>query len=241
MSITILQQNISQYNNRVRELINVLLNISKKPQILLFSEFCYSKHENEIIKRLEEEKYTIVMPLEYNVYRDKDNPCSCMMALKDGISFKSRKRNGISLSGRYIEGELEFENKISMEILFMYAPQTYICDKKLLRKDIIYFQDRVEQKAEMLFATYCFWNEYKDKNAFIGGDFNTEINGTTRCENIFKATYNDANDTDIHEPTWKDKCIDYALVSDSLNNYGCKTTRLKLTSDHIALLTEINI
>lgn len=234
----ILQQNISQYNNRVKELMNVL--VSQKPQILLFSEFCYSKHENEIINRLEGEKYSIVMPLEYNINRDKDNPCSCMMALKDGITFKSRKRNAITLSGRYIEGELEFENKISMEILFIYAPQTYICEKeKFLRKDIIYYQDRVEQKAEMLFATYCFWNEYKHKNVFIGGDFNTETNGTTRGENIFKATYNNMNDTDTHEPTWKDKCLDYALVSDSLLRNGCKTTRLKTSSDHIALLTEI--
>ncbi len=36
-----------------------------------------------------------------------------------------------------------------MEILFIYAPQTYICEKKqFVRKDIIYYQDRVEQKAK---------------------------------------------------------------------------------------------
>lgn len=186
MNIKILQQNISQYNNQVRELMDILL--CEMPQILLFSEFCYSKHENEILKRLEGENYSTVMPVEYSKYRDKDKPCICMMAVKDDIIFRPRKRNCITLSGRYIEGELEFGNKVLMEILFIHAPQTYVCKKEQFsRKDVIYYQDRVEQKAEMLFATFRFWNEYKNNNVFIGGDFNTEINGSTRCENIFKA------------------------------------------------------
>lgn len=237
MNIKILQQNIDRNNNRVKELMDVLLN--EKPQILFFSELHYSKHENEIIKRLEREKYSLVMPFEYSINCDKDSPCSCMMAMEEGINFKQRKRDGIVLSGRYIEGQFDFPNELLMETLFIHAPQTYVCKKEQFsRKDVIYYQDRVEQKAEMLFAIYHFWNEYKNNNVFIAGDFNTEINGSTRCENIFKAIYDDANDTEEHKLSWGNKCLDYALVSDSLIACECKTTRLKTTSDHDALLTE---
>ncbi len=96
MSIKILQQNISKFNNRVKELMDILL--GEKPQILFLSEFHYLKHDNEIIKRLKGEDYSIVMPMEYNINHDNDNSCSCMMALKDGITFKSRRRNNIILS-----------------------------------------------------------------------------------------------------------------------------------------------
>lgn len=228
MNIKILQQNICKDNKQVKELMDVL--IIEEPQVFLFSEFGYSKHKKNIVERLENKKYEVIMPYEYKMNRDKNKPCACMMAVKEGIKFIPRNREYITLNLRYIEGELDFGNGIVIDILFIYAPQTFLG-----------FKERVEQKAEMLFATYCFWNEYKDKNAFIGGDFNTEINGTTRCENIFKATYSNANDTDTHEPTWKDKCLDYALVSNSLVGYGCKTTRLKTTSDHIALLTEVEM
>lgn len=226
MIIKIVQQNICKENQRVDGLMDVLL--AKEPQILLFSEFCYSKHEENMVKRLKNNNYQIIMPYAYKENRDRNKYCTCMMAVKEGIEFSPRIRKCITLNLRYIEGNLDLGDGVILEILYVYAPQTY-CNSK----------DRVEQKAEMLFGTYCFWNEYKDENVFIGGDFNTEINGTTRCENIFRATYDETNDTDTHEPTWRDKCLDYALVSDSL--VGCKTTRLETTSDHIALLTEIII
>lgn len=226
MIIKIVQQNIWKENQKVGKLMDVLL--AKEPQILLFSEFCYSKHKENLVNQLEIENYQIIMPYAYKEDRDRNKYCTCMMAVKEGIKFFPRTRKYITLDLRYIEGKLDLGDGEILEILYVYVPQTYRNSK-----------DRVEKKAEMLFATYCFWNEYKDKNVFIGGDFNTEINGTTSCENIFRATYDEANDTDTHEPTWGDKCLDYALVSNSL--VGCKTTRLKTTSDHIALITELAI
>lgn len=241
MNIKILQQNICKNNKQVDEMMDALL--EKEPQILLFSEFCYSKHEKNIVNRLKENNYQIIMPIKYCASCDKDKLCVCMMAIKNGITFVPNNRKEISLNLRYIEGKINFGNNKSVEILYVHAPQTWIGSKSpFSKKEVEYYQDRVEEKAEILFASYCFWNEKKDRNVFIGGDFNTEIDGgNTRGENIFKSLYYDTYDTDIHKPTWKGKCYDYALVSESIKICGCKTSRLKTTSDHIALLTEIEI
>ncbi len=82
MNIKILQQNICKNNKKVKELMDSLL--VNEPQVIFFSEFGYSKHKNEIIKRLEErEKYHIEMPLAFVEKRDKNKPCSCMMAVNE--------------------------------------------------------------------------------------------------------------------------------------------------------------
>lgn len=48
----------------------------------------------------------------------------------------------------------------------------------------------------MLEAVHHFWQENKDKHSLIGGDFNTEINGSTKMESLFKIIYKYAVDTD---------------------------------------------
>lgn len=60
-------------------------------------------------------------------------------------------------------------------------------------------------------------------------------------ETIFRIIYNEMCDTDTHEPTWQNKCLDYALVSRSLLSCNCKTERIETSSDHIALLTKFEI
>lgn len=243
--LRICQQNLSWRNEKIEELVDTLLH--KEPQVLLFSEFCYSTytpkeeqkayevhHKDKIVKRLRDEGYDFYWPY---ACKDSERPeylknCQkgliCAMAVKKEIRFHQRERKDITVNARYIEGELILENKGSIEILFVYVPQAYN-------------NNREKEKKNMLEQARCFWNDNKDKKAFIGGDFNTEINGKTSCEDTFKSLYRDAKDTANHEPTWKDRCLDYALVSKSLYDCGCKTELLETTSDHKALLTEITM
>ncbi|MCM1058057.1 MAG: endonuclease/exonuclease/phosphatase family protein [Firmicutes bacterium] len=254
-TLRILQQNLDSENENIEELMDTLLD--KNPQVLLFSEFCYkykrkdkiSKlHKHEIIDRLRELGYDFYLPCECGDLEDPENKYwggeICIMAVKKGIEFQQRERKNIDLSGRYIEGKLTFEKKISIEILFVHVPQTFPDPEKSNE----YNRSREKKKENMLDEICHFWNEYKNKEVFIAGDFNTEINGSTSCEDIFKPLYDAANDTTRHEKTWRPKpdldyikCLDYALVSKPLYRCGCKTTLLETTSDHKALLTEIKI
>ena len=249
-ALRILQQNINWWNENVEELVDTLL--GKKPHVMLFSEFCYStyytpndgrnvcevNHKDKIVKRLREEGYDFYWP---DSCKDPERPeylkkCRhgliCTMAIKKGINFQQIAREDIDLNARYIAGKLTLKGCEPIELLFLHAPQT--CNN-----------NREKEKENMLEQAICFWNENKDKKTFIGGDFNTDINGNTSCVDIFERLYNAAEDTIKdsfkHEPTWGDKRLDYALVSESLYKCGCETILIETTSDHKALLTEIKI
>lgn len=148
-----------------------------------------------------------------------------------GLKFISQSRNGITTSLRYIEGIMKLPNSKSINLFLTHIPQTYVPEKEEFRyRDVLYYQERVEYKAELLFAEYCFLNEHFNEDLFIGGDMNTEINGNTRLETVFNKIYNKLIDTDIEKnnPTWKDKRLDYALFSSSVKNARHIELKLKV-------------
>lgn len=234
----IVQQNVEGNSKKtkedIKEIIDKLLDKNNPPDVILFSEFCYYKHEEAIIKRLEDLGYKIILPVAFqDRYKSNPNICAaCMMAVKNEIVFEQRERKVISLDLRYIEGTLKYQGE-ELEIFFVYAPQT-------LSKA----NDRIECKAEMVFGAYQFLIKNKDRDALICGDFNIDLNNDnngTSMKNIFKEFYSEAVDTDINKdkPTWGYKRLDYALASEKLRGI-CKTTHLETESDHCALVTIFN-
>lgn len=240
MQMIIAQQNL---NNKFKEneeyaerIIDELLYMddlsSEKPHILLLSEFCYACQQETIIKRLENEGYRIFLPFvpsKYEYYKKYDGfDCVCMMAVKKGFHFEQNNRKELDEADlRYIEGTLFAGKGKSISMFFVHIPQATAGGRRL------------EYKKQMLEAVHHFWQENKDKHTFIGGDFNTEINGSTRMEGLFKTLYKDVIDTDQdkEKPTWGNKRFDYALVSDALASCNCVTKHLPTISDHTALIT----
>ena len=229
----ILQQNICRNNDNEVDMINVLL--KEEPDILLFSEFDPQKHKKSITEHLNKADYKIVMPEAWNtckLFSQRQYTCVCMMAVKNqcgcDIQFEPIKIEEIALNLRYIAGILKFGDMQPLNIFFIHAPQTSGVNMA-----------RIENKAEMIFSAYCFLKEHANTNIFIGGDFNIAMDGTTTMENLFKVLYREMIDTDTKKaPTWKNKRMDYALVSSNLKS-TVKTTTIKTSSDHKALLTEI--
>lgn len=224
MVVKILQQNICYKNPDIEELMTALL--KQNPDVMLLSEFSPFKHRKSITERLKKFDYEIVMPKEYDSHKDNGrNKCVCMMAIKStrNIQFELVERKEITLTLRYISGVLKFDDGSLLNIFFTHAP----------------LGNRVEYKAEIIFSAYRFLQEYKDKNAFIAGDFNIALDGSTTMEKPFKVLYNETIDThEGKEPTWEKKRLDYALASPVR---GCTfvTVPLETNSDHKALLTEI--
>lgn len=242
MTIKILQQNTDYRNNNddISGFIDILL--EKNPHILLLSEIGSKPRRDIILNHLKDAGYSIIMPKEYNESTDGKSYCICMLAIRQN-EFKFEEREWERgrhepipgkeiLTLRYIAGTLiHSESGKEIKIYFTHIPSKPL-----------------EYKAHMLFNAYCFWNKNKNKYAFIGGDFNTETEtGRTTMEGIFRPLYKESRDTTNHEPTWRnkegkwDKCLDYALVSESLWACGCSTTIIETSSDHKALLTEINL
>lgn len=248
MDLRIAQQNICSKNDEIVELIDALLYENKKeecnePHILYFSEFCYNKHSQNIVKRLEENDYQIFYPLAFDIKRHLNFSGICILAVKkDGYidSFKQRERKDIALNLRYIEGRLELSNGECIEMFFTYVPQTYVPEKSFSKSEVNYYQDRVDKKANMLFNAYSFWQEYKNSQAFLGGDINIDIDNFAyyRLGWLFKKIYDETFDSEPkHQPTWGTRRLDYALVTKSLDD--SKTLIINTTSDHKALMTSI--
>lgn len=238
--LSIMQQNINRNNTDITQMMDMIM--SYQPHLIFFSEFCEKTHRKTIIEHINSE-YSIVYPKSYN--EKKDNAAQiCILAIKKdiGLKFISRPRNGITTSLRYVEGILKLSDSKSINLFLTHIPQTYVPKEERFRyEDVLYYQERVEYKAELLFAEYCFLNEHFNENLFIGGDMNTEINGNTRLETVFSEVYNNLIDTDMEKekPTWKGKRLDYALVSNSVKK--CTTCRINTTSDHVGLLSEIEL
>lgn len=238
--LRIIQQNIDRSNTNINKMISTIL--SYQPHLIFFSEFNEKIHRKTIVERINSE-YIIIYPKSYNEKMDKSSQI-CILAIKKnvGLKFIPQSRNGITTRLRYIEGILKLSDSKSINLFLTHIPQTYVPKKeKFSYSDVCYYQERVEYKAELLFAEYCFLNEHFNENLFIGGDMNTEINGNTRLETIFNEVYTKLIDSDIekNKPTWKDKRLDYALVSNSVKK--CTTARINTTSDHICLLSEIEL
>lgn len=245
MTVKIIQQNLDRQHkkdeNYAKELIDKLL--GKSPDVLLFSEFCYAYQKKTVVQRLETEGYKCFYPIsENNKYKDQGNyDCVCMMALKENFSFEQTERKELDKNDlRYIEGTLRHKDKeFEINLFFVHVP----CVPN--KVNITYCLDRIEYKAKMLFGAFCFWMDNRDSYTFIGGDFNSEINDSTRMSFIFKRLYKETQDTvqdkDKEKPTWKDKRLDYALVSQKLFDCKCLTELLDTTSDHTALMTTFEI
>jgi len=265
MVLKIYQQNMCGYsisgnktsgelNERECNALNGLMKIVKEetPNVIFLSEVSHNLYK----KIISEEVFTGYEIKQPSGGIDEDDTTACLVILKKEHQYECKERNSIFLNKRYIEGTLKINYSFELECFFAYVPQCDICVKEdillkpQVRKKVIYYQDRVEQKAEMLFGAYLFWLENKDKNVFIGGDLNTDLGDEeARCKSIFEQLYNEMEDTlsDKVEniKTWKkemfdkEKCLDYALVSKSVN---CTTMYIKREvtgSDHKGLLSTI--
>lgn len=237
----IIQQNINKNNNCIKELMDTLL--TKDPDIIFFIEFCYANHEKEILKRLEN-GYQIFLPWGFED-KDKKNSninAACMLAVKKEYTFEQKQRASVCQKYRYIEGSIiKRDSKERIECFFAYVQQLFIERKyNYSNNDIDRYLRLAEKKANMLFEIYRFSEENKEKEFFIGGDLNTDIEeNNSQMISIFKTLYDNIVDTYKYE-TWSNKHLDYALISKVLNKeYTCRTTPIKTNSDHLALCTEI--
>lgn len=213
----ILQQNINQYNPNVPGLTRTLL--AQEADVIFLSEYMDCLH-HELWTSLEENGYTIhrPRPQERSNWR---NWLICIAAVKGGCTFTPRERSGPLLAYRYLEGSFTNGDR-QMELFFLHAP----------------LGNRPDYKRGMLSAAGSFLHENREKQAWAGGDFNTELRGgSTLLEPLMRQVYHSGVDTTSHQPTWRDKCLDYALVSSPL--VGSRTSLISTSSDHAALVTEI--
>lgn len=213
----ILQQNIDQYNPDVAGLSQTLL--TQGADVIFLSEYMDCRHHG-LWAALEENGYAIhrPKPQERSSWR---NWLICIAAVKAGCTFTPRERSGLLLTYRYLEGSLTKAGQ-QVELFFLHAP----------------LGNRPDYKRGMLTAAGSFLHENREKQAWAGGDFNTELRGnSTLFEPLMRQVYRSGVDTTCHQPTWRDKCLDYALVSSPLT--GSRTSLISTSSDHAALVTEI--
>lgn len=214
--------NIQDYEELIKELKG------KSPDIIFLTEFYYQ--QMYIVTQKILEGYEFIKPIGLSEADEKKEGlyASCILAIKQT---KVTKDNQFKLENmlpfRYICVDLKIENKKVMKTLLMYVPQTYNAS-----------ENRIEQKRKML----CSASNYVANNCnnllFVGGDMNSDIDGkTTTCINAFEQIYEKMIDTDCKkEATWKDKRLDYALVSRVMQN-SVKTIPIKTKSDHRGLMT----
>lgn len=232
-SIKILQQNLNFNNRNISSIIEEIKN--KNPEIIFFQEYNKSYHSE--VDTLQ--NYSFYYPIDYKA-DDDDESMLCLLAIKKGHHFEQRKRDGITVYLRYIEGKVAIDD-FELDLFFIHVPQTF----PKATKGIEYNQDRVEYKGECLFAAYQFTEEYKKGTAFVGGDFNVDIRKnendykyTNRFQGIFAEIYRNLHDTANYESTWNQRKYDYALVSDLLKD--SQSHVMETSSDHHMIITEIN-
>lgn len=232
MEFKILQQNLNQSGSS--ELAQFLLEKAAQADLVFLSEYSSPVHEAAIGDALEKMGFQLHNPLEDDA--SERNKFICVLAAKKGLRVSSFEQNKALLKYRYFSGSIEV-NGAPLNLFLHHAPQTYIPSKP--NKPARYYQERMEFKAQHLFAAFCFALDHPTRT-LIGGDFNTETNGsTTTLEPLMKRLYRQMCDTTSHEPTWNGKCLDYAFVSPDLKEAGAKTETLGSPSDHKALLTTL--
>ena len=249
------------YEGLMRQLLDEKHEKPEKPDIMLFTEFGYALQKNTIISMLEKDGFEVILPKEYDRTNTKTY-AACMMAIKaDQFSFEYNPNHRIhipeSKRDRYIEGTLTLrESQKTMEIFLIYVQQAYVKSsvnkpkesysyeelQRIIEEKLNKHSELLEEKAKMLIAARDFCKENSQKAAFLGGDLNTALNGTTSMEPLLELLYEDFVDSDLDrdKPTWKNKRLDYALVSKALKDL-CRTTHLPTISDHCALVTILDL
>ena len=248
VELKIYQQNMCGYsengnkkngelNEREGRSLDGLLEILKtNPDVIFLSEVSKNLYSN-IKNRKVLDGYTLKFPAG-GLYGDYTT--ACILAIKDvnKYKFESKKRNSIILNKRYIEGTLSTEkSNINIECFFAYVPQTYDG-----------MQKRIHEKRNMLEGIADFLNENENEFLLIAGDLNTDIkDNNAKCRKEFQEILDCTIDTVVDEnkgkPTWNNKCLDYALVSNSLEDkcYTQYVSKKETGSDHKGLLTTITI
>ena len=200
----------------------------KCPDIVFLTEFYYKKMYAVTQKLFDE--YEFIKPLGMSEADEKQSGlfATCVLAIKRNkvIKKKQIKLNNM-LDFRYICIELMI-GKRKMKMLLMYIPQTLNANNK-----------RIEQKKKMLDSAREYILKNCDNILFVGGDMNSDIDKkTTTCISNFNQIYEMMIDTDCEKKaTWKDKRLDYALVS-GIERDRVKTVPFKTKSDHKGLITE---
>lgn len=239
MELVIVQQNVCgrdiyEGNWSIQDYAELLKEVKGEnpPDIIFLTEFYYQRMYGVTKKILKE--YEFIKPLGLSEDDEKKEGlyATCILAIK---RTKVTKDNQFKLKDmlvfRYICVDLKIiENKKVMKTLLMYVPQTYNADPA-----------RKEQKRKMLCSASKYVAENCEDLLFVGGDMNSDIDGnTTTCIKVFEQIYKNMIDTDCKkEATWKEKRLDYALVSRIIQNSVKKieTIPIETKSDHIGLRT----
>lgn len=237
---TIMQQNLNYYNKDMAPLSSIIR--EKQPTIIFFQEVNHANHL-KLIESLHD--YNLYYPIDYVENKDYQKML-CLLAVKKDCQFEQRRNEQVSPYLRYIEGKITSKD-LTLELLLMHVPQAaYKSEQKIWSSaNVQYYQDRVEYKADCLFAAHLFIEQYRDEHLFLGGDFNVDIrkdrkgrykfNG--RLQKMFEIIYHSLYDTASNEPTYKSKKFDYALVSSSIS--ASKSELIETTSDHKMIISEI--
>lgn len=257
MEIKIVQQNLCSYKTQktknnmseidyaryVENLINRLL--ETEPDVLMLSEFDYARHKKAVIARLESE-YEIIRPHEYKFGEN----CSivCIIAVKkEKLKFtKTWRYKQFKPWYRHIAGTLSTTSGNELlKIFFAHVPSA--ARRLYPNESADEALKKMENKAEALFAAYCFFIENRDGYAFLGGDFNTDADSSDKkfsLFSVFKELYYAAEDTDKEKKkTYENDRLDYALASKSLAP-KCDTVPIptkECGADHDGLCTTIKL
>lgn len=218
--------------------------------MVFLSEYVPATHDGTIGRMLEQGGFALHYPLGYpktKTGQERHWPI-CVLAVRKNIPVQWKERAGL-LEYRYFEGTADV-NGAHLDFFFQHVPQTCISDDtlkkvvfcakkgdlKAVKKAIENQQDRMCYKAEHLFAAYCFSEEHPTR-ALVGGDLNTDDEKPTSLQSILRRLRGRMLDTTNHEPTWKNKCLDYALVTRDFA--GAHTDVLDSPSDHSCLITTL--
>ena len=230
----VIQQNLSRNLERVPQIIESIM--LHRPDVIFLEEFCYPLQKDSIIAVLENEGYTITLPVGFSdeaKTNDKWNAC-CMLAwCHNTTCFSQTERSGVIQKYRYIEGTLvDRHSKASVHCFWGYAQQCF--------SDAPWM---IERKANMLNAIGQFCADHRHEAFYFGGDLTTDFTSpTAKCRDLLQRILERPYVKNTYiGPTWNNEQLDYAVISTKLDaDFKHKTIPIKETgSDHIALLTEI--
>lgn len=228
----IIQQNLGRIPERIPQIMNTVLKFC--PDVIFFEEFCYPLHKHSVLDVLAANGYSTNLPVDFPAEAKisaKWNACCVIAWNSKTLSFMQAERTMIIQKCRYIEGVITDRlTNTSFPCFFGYVQQCYDGGDR-----------KIKNKANMLTAIIQFKKEHANRPFFIGGDLNTDISSPhAKCRELMEVILDNATNTYVGV-TWNSEQLDYAIISNCLNDKCCcKTTPIKETgSDHIALCTEI--